>query len=199
MTGQAGSVSKARVNNAKQFSGENSTSTAIQYCYHFNQCKRCNFFPRCRFKHICRRCRGKHQASNCLTTSQLYKLGKTPIKLDTIFYHTQNYSDYHFLTQGFMQGFKLQYISPRLPRFSKNLPSLGKQYSVAEQKIDREISLGRVTGPFKQPPFPTLQVSPLGLVPKKDGDYRLTHHLHVSYPEATSIISFIFCDLFNYR
>lgn len=88
-----------------------------------------------------------------------------------------------------MHGFKLQYFGPRLPRFSKNLPSLGKQYSVAEQKIDREISLGRVAGPFKQPPFPTLQVSPLGLVPKKDGDYRLIHHL--SYPEAASINFFI--------
>lgn len=65
VTGQAGSESKAQVNNAKQFSGENSTSTAIQYCYHFNQGKRCNFFPRCRFKHICRRCGGKHPASNC--------------------------------------------------------------------------------------------------------------------------------------
>lgn len=83
-----------------------------------------------------------------------------------------------------MHGVKLQYFGPRLPRFSKNLPSLGKQYSVAEQKIDREISLGRVAGPF-----PTLQVSPLGMVPKKDGDYRLIHHL--SYPEAASINSFI--------
>lgn len=46
-----------------------------------------------------------------------------------------------------------------------------------------------MAGPFKQPPFPTLQVSPLGLVPKKDGDYRLIHHL--SYPEAASINFYI--------
>ena len=49
--------------------------------------------------------------------------------------------------------------------------------------------MGRVAGPFPQPPFPTLQVSPLGLVPKKDGDYRLIHRL--SYPENASINCFI--------
>ena len=60
---------------------------------------------------------------------------------------------------------------------------------MAEEKIQKEVSLGRVAGPFSQPPFPTLQVSSLGLVPKKDGDYRLIHHL--SYPENASINYFI--------
>ncbi|XP_062609590.1 uncharacterized protein LOC134271400, partial [Saccostrea cucullata] len=82
-----------------------------------------------------------------------------------------------------------QYFGPRSPRFSKNLTSLDKQYPVAEQKIYKEVSLGRVAGPFIEPTFPTLQVSPLGLVPKKDGDYSLIHHL--SYPESASINDFI--------
>lgn len=39
----------------------------------------------------------------------------------------------------------------------------------------------RIAGPFTQPPFPNIQVSPLGLVPKKSpGEFRLIHHL--SYP-----------------
>ena len=39
--------------------------------------------------------------------------------------------------------------------------------------------------PFKDPAFENLQVSPLGLVPKKKpGEYRLIHHL--SYPEGSS-------------
>lgn len=44
-------------------------------------------------------------------------------------------------------------------------------------------------GPFKVPPFPTPQISPIGLVPKKDGDYRLIHHL--SYPDQDSINYFL--------
>ena len=53
------------------------------------------------------------------------------------------------------------------------------------EKIDKEVRLKRVGGPFDSPPFPTLQVSPIGLVPKKDGDFRLIHHL--SFPDSNSI------------
>ena len=37
--------------------------------------------------------------------------------------------------------------------------------------------MGRVAGPFESIPFPTFRVSPVGLLPKKDGDVRLIHHL----------------------
>lgn len=117
VTGQAGSESKAQVNNTKQFSGENSPSSTIQYCYHLNQGKRCNFSPDADSSTSVEDAEANTQLPTVSTTSQLYKLGKTPIKLDRIFYHTQNYSDYHFLMQGFMHGFKLQYFGPRLPRF----------------------------------------------------------------------------------
>lgn len=41
-------------------------------------------------------------------------------------------------------------------------------------------------GPFQYPPFKNIQVSPLGLVPKKKpGEFRLIHHL--SYPDGSSI------------
>ena len=41
-------------------------------------------------------------------------------------------------------------------------------------------------GPFKQPPFDNLIISPIGLVPTKlPGQYRLIHHL--SYPTNNSI------------
>ena len=57
------------------------------------------------------------------------------------------------------------------------------------EKLSKEICLGRIAGPFTKIPFPSLQVSPIGLVPKKDGDYRMIHHL--SYPENQSINDFI--------
>lgn len=41
-------------------------------------------------------------------------------------------------------------------------------------------------GPFQYPLFENIQVSPLGLVPKKKlGEFRLIHHL--SYPDGSSI------------
>ena len=57
-------------------------------------------------------------------------------------------------------------------------------YQVYEKTIKWQIKTFRkkfprkgFAGPFSQPPFPTLQMSSLGLVPKKDGDYRLIHYL----------------------
>ena len=50
--------------------------------------------------------------------------------------------------------------------------------------------MGRLVGPFESPPFKNLQVSPIGVVPKKEqGQYRLIHHF--SYPDAQSINDFI--------
>ena len=46
-----------------------------------------------------------------------------------------------------------------------------------ESKLIKEVALGRVAGPFSTAPFPSLRVSPVDLVPKKDGDFRLIHHL----------------------
>ena len=58
------------------------------------------------------------------------------------------------------------------------------------KKIKKEIDAGRVAGPFKFRPIPTLRISPLGLVPKgKDGQFRVIHHL--SYPENSSVNDFI--------
>ncbi|XP_056020808.1 uncharacterized protein LOC130054574 [Ostrea edulis] len=69
VTGQSSFHSQTQFSNNKQFSSQSSTSAVTQYCYHFNQGKKCNFFPKCRFKHICRRCGGKHPANNCSSNS----------------------------------------------------------------------------------------------------------------------------------
>ncbi|KAG9463655.1 hypothetical protein GDO78_021355 [Eleutherodactylus coqui] len=43
-----------------------------------------------------------------------------------------------------------------------------------------------MAGPFREPPFPNLHVSPLGLVPKKEaGKFHLIHHL--SFPSGESV------------
>lgn len=117
--------------------------------------------------------------------TSLFTLGHTPIKLPRLKHHLKNYKHKQFLLNGFQHGFQLQYTGPRRPRHANNLQSAKQHPTIINQKISKELSLQRIGGPFKQPPFPTLQISPIGLVPKKDGDYRLIHHL--SYPDQDSI------------
>ncbi|XP_069133139.1 uncharacterized protein [Argopecten irradians] len=112
----------------------------------------------------------------------------TPINVPTFLESLTGYSDneFHFLRVGFTEGFSLQYQGPREYRFSKNLKSALDNIAVLKQKIECELSLGRVQGPFELPPFPNLQISPLGLVPKREpNEYRVIHHL--SYPLGSSI------------
>lgn len=58
-----------------------------------------------------------------------------------------------------------------------------------KEKIDEEISLGRIAGPFDVEPLFNLRFSPIGVVAKKDGGWRFIHHL--SYPADFSVNDFI--------
>lgn len=56
--------------------------------------------------------------------------------------------------------------------------------------LQKELSLGRIAGPFVTTPLDNLVISPLGIVPKKEsGKYRLIHDL--SYPRHSSVNTFI--------
>lgn len=76
--------------------------------------------------------------------------------------------------------------STTFPKGSKNLFSANDNPGIVQSKLDREVELGWLAGPFSEPPFSTFCVSPLGVVPKKTpGDFRLIHHL--SFPRGSSI------------
>ena len=67
-----------------------------------------------------------------------------------------------------------------------NLLSAQLNPAVVEEKLNKELSAGRIAGPFASPPFPSFHVSPLGVVPKKvPGDFRMIHHL--SFPKGQSV------------
>ncbi|XP_069816798.1 uncharacterized protein [Dendropsophus ebraccatus] len=87
---------------------------------------------------------------------------------------------------GFTFGFFIPFILSRNPLFADNLKSARDHPEVLKEKMRKEVSLGRVEGPFPSPPFTNLRVSPLGVVPKKDpGKFRLIHHL--SHPKGVSV------------
>ena len=56
---------------------------------------------------------------------------------------------------------------------------------LAKEKLEQEIALGRMAGPFPYKSISNLRCSPIGLVPKKTGGFRLITHL--SYPAGSSV------------
>ena len=53
-----------------------------------------------------------------------------------------------------------------MANFHESAISIAKQ-EIVDRKLDKEICEGRIRGPFVQPPFYNLKVSPLGVIRKK--------------------------------
>lgn len=114
--------------------------------------------------------------------------GPTPVRADRLAFYLNGYnnsiSDY--LIQGFIHGFPIRYFGSVLAMRSPNLKSAMDNPTSVNVKMSKELTAGRIVGPFDEPPFETFRVSPLGIVPKKlPGEFRLIHHL--SYPEGSSV------------
>lgn len=90
------------------------------------------------------------------------------------------------LESGFRDGFIIPCSSVSAVECSRNLASVLLRPEVVAEKLAKEVSLGRMAGPFQFAPLPNLRVSPLGLVPKKEPNkFRLIHHL--SHPAGSSV------------
>lgn len=121
-----------------------------------------------------------------------WQLGATPIIFEQLHMYIQDYphqEDKQFLLQGFSKGFKLNFAGPRTLTESKNLKSAQQHPDQIKNILDQEIKLGRMAGPYPVRPFSNLRISPIGIVPKKSGGWRLITHL--SAPEGNSINDFI--------
>ncbi|CAC5362932.1 unnamed protein product [Mytilus coruscus] len=133
---------------------------------------------------------------------RLMELGKTPIKVERLRHCLKSYPnkiDAHILLDGFTNGFKVNYMGPRQSVNCSNLISAKQQESELEEKIMKEIQVGRIAGPFKNKPFSNLRLSPIGLVAKKPPPVSKTHGWrmiqHLSYPLGSSINTFIYPQL----
>ena len=183
-------------------------SRRIRSCHKFNRGIQCNG---CAFPHVCRECgKPNHPQFRCWTKAKkphLNPLNKpatgpkpplkhqqlspvkpqTPVNPTRLEYWLQGYSPTktQFLLSGFKHGFKLGYEGPRGPQSSPNLKSALAHPAIVTDKIQSEITAGRISGPHPIKPLPNLKLSPLGIVPKKKpGEYRLIHHL--SYPRNSN-------------
>ena len=104
--------------------------------------------------------------------------------MDKFVHWLQGYNEKEkdFLLTGFKFGFNIPYVGKLEYRYSKNLKSANENPDILRETIFKEAKAGRVDDSFDVPPFSNLQISPLGLVPKKKIDeYRVIHHL--SYPD----------------
>ena len=123
-------------------------------------------------------------------------MGFTPVLVEQFKRELQGYDSSlaEYLTSGFENGFSLCSDAPRVNLICKNLKSAIENPMIVSEKISKEISAGRVAGPFAEPPFENFRTSPIGLVPKKEpGEFRMIHHL--SYPPHESVNDYIDPDL----
>jgi len=93
----------------------------------------------------------------------------TPIVISELVRQLQHYpikDDATILENGLREGFRIGYTGNHQRRTAPNLPSIGPNMREARGLIYQEVAAGRVAGPFKHPPFPSLRCSPIGLVPK---------------------------------
>ena len=87
---------------------------------------------------------------------------------------------------GFTHGFDLgddSVVSDTRPQNSQSVSLAPDQ---ARKKINKEITAGRMAGPFKTPAFQPFHICPIGLRAKKTpGQYRLIHDLSYPYDDST--------------
>ena len=124
-------------------------------------------------------------------TLQVYS---TPVNVDQLELALSSHPDQQFvekLCRDLQEGARIGDTGPHMPRESRNLPSANKNPETIQTNLAKEVELGRTVGRFDKPPFINFQVSPIGLVPKKQpGQFRTIFHL--SYPKTgNSINSFI--------
>ena len=115
----------------------------------------------------------------------------TPIDVERLEYELRSHPKPTFvgkLCKELREGAHIGYEGPRLAREAKNLPTANSNPTKVTQNIEKEVSMGRTAGPFREPPFKNFQVSPLGLVPKKNSE-KFRTIFHLSYPKAGDSIN----------
>lgn len=108
----------------------------------------------------------------------------TPVDVERLRVAARGCPDAAFLIEGFSGGFALGVKeSYRLdPSKFKDRPAR----LALLKKLEEEVSLGRIIGPFRDRPIPDLFVSPLSLIPKPNSDkWRLIFNL--SHPPGASV------------
>ena len=112
----------------------------------------------------------------------------TPIKSTRLNYYLNGYDEdlRKQLVVGFSDGFRISSFNDCHNDNDKNSKSASLKPKIIKEKIDKEVSLGRFSGPYIVPPFDKYIISPLGIREKKTpGEYRVIHNLSYPYDETS--------------
>ena len=114
-------------------------------------------------------------------------LGISPIRTELLRKLLKGSPDEDFLAEGLSTGFKFHFKGTECSFEAKNSKSACNQMEAVDKKLEVEINLGRIAGPFKNAPFKNFKASPLSIREKSTpGSFRLLHNL--SYPyDITSV------------
>jgi len=87
----------------------------------------------------------------------------TPINVYKLQLYLEGYPacSKQYLLKGFCFGFSIDYVGPCQNFLSKNLLSAITNPKAVDDKLDKEIQLGRIVGPFDTWPFSIFNISPL--------------------------------------
>ena len=92
-----------------------------------------------------------------------------------------------YMVNGLRDGFRIGFDHARCScgRARANMASTSRDAALVSRYLDEECRLGRVAGPLNPVEFPEVHCSPIGLVPKSSGGFRLI--VDLSSPHGRSI------------
>ena len=73
---------------------------------------------------------------------------------------------FDYIIDGFTNGFRIGFTGDRCPQSCIDLRFARQHPDIVQAKIQKEISEGRIEGPFDEVPLDNFKLSPLGLVEK---------------------------------
>ena len=69
----------------------------------------------------------------------------------------------HILVQGFIHGFSLYFQGPNVSYTASNSLSALQHPEEVDAKLQKELSMGHVAGPYDKPPYKTFRCSPISI------------------------------------
>ena len=135
---------------------------------------------------------------NCNSTPPILTPSSTPVNIANLSTELKHHPDQQFVTSllhDLQWGCHVGYTGPRFARITPNLTSALRHPDAVSAALAKEVPNGHTAGPFQTPPIPNLQCFPLGVVPKKDGTWRII--MDLSSPHGSSINDYISKEEFS--
>lgn len=124
-------------------------------------------------------------------------LGQTPLRAEAWKQALAEYPDRasaEFVVNAITEGASINFEGDRSnPVIAPNLSTALENKQVIEEWLAEELRLGRIFGPFTEPPLENMRISPLGVVPKDGTKFRIINHM--SFPRKGNSLNAAIGDM----